>query len=237
MEWVTSPVELTTAITDALLALEMGVLIAWVQRYSRADKWKARLWQIALALLGMSSFLGAIYHGIVLTLNTQEILWTLLNFAATSTMALFLAAAIYDAAGSRAAKRALPILLGLIAVVFGLTLLKPNLFLIVILYAVVVGLIALAIYAFLAWRRMPGAAHLTLGIVLSILASAIQASGPSVIPTIWFFDHNGFFHVVMMVAVAVIVRGVVQSLRLRGRAPAGPLDVSPDIGLNAHHAD
>jgi hypothetical protein len=238
MEFVDLPVERTTALTDALLAAEAGALMISVHRFFPIDRWKVRLWQITLALLGVSACLGAIIHGVVLPPTTRAILWKPLNLASATLVACLLTAAIYDAYGSSAAKRALPVLIMVIAGIFGLTLLKPGMFLIVMLYAIAASLTALVIYGFLAWRRtLPGAARITLGIALSILASAIQASGRSMVPVIWTFDHNGMFHVVMIVAVAILMTGSTHSLRLQGRASAGASDVSPNHSLNTHDAD
>jgi Family of unknown function (DUF6962) len=78
----------------------------------------------------------------------------------------------------------------------------------------------LAMYLFLsATGRLAGAAMITLGIGLSILAAAVQASALSarlLVP----FDHNGLFHVVQLTAIAALANGLRQGLETSRSRPA-----------------
>lgn len=56
-------------------------------------------------------------------------------------------------------------------------------------------------------RRLAGAGRVTLGIALTLVASAIQIGSLSV-HIIWPFDHNGLFHLVQIVAVVFIATGL-----------------------------
>jgi hypothetical protein len=77
------------------------------------------------------------------------------------------------------------------------------------------ALYALAIYIRLGARGdLPGAATIALGIGLSLVAAAFQASRISM-HVVVRFDHNGLFHLVQIVSIAVLVDGVRASLLAR----------------------
>jgi len=71
---------------------------------------------------------------------------------------------------------------------------------------------ALAMYLHLSLtRRLSGAGLVATGITLSLVAAALQASDLTlrlVVP----FDHNGIFHLVQMIRIVVVARGVRQGL-------------------------
>jgi hypothetical protein len=74
-------------------------------------------------------------------------------------------------------------------------------------------LFVLAGYFYLAaGNRLPGAGWIVAGIVISILAAAIQAAAPDGVVIIWGLDHNGVFHMVQMVGVPALVIGLKTSL-------------------------
>jgi hypothetical protein len=79
----------------------------------------------------------------------------------------------------------------------------------------VVGLFGVAFYAGL-WARghLSGAATIALGIGLSLVAAAVQASRMSM-RMIVRFDHNGLFHLLQIVSIAVLAHGVCASLLAR----------------------
>jgi hypothetical protein len=59
---------------------------------------------------------------------------------------------------------------------------------------------------------IPGAGAIAIGIGLSLVAAAIQASRLSV--RVWVrFDHNALFHIVQIVSVMVLASGLRASLR------------------------
>ena len=71
---------------------------------------------------------------------------------------------------------------------------------------------ALAIYVFLSTTgRLAGSGMISLGIGLSIVAAAVQASALS-IRLIVRFDHNGLFHLVQLIAIAALANGLRRGL-------------------------
>lgn len=207
------PTELTTAATDAVLAVLAVGGIRWLGARRSADREKVTLWVLVLALLAVASTLGAVAHGFELSPDTLFILWQPLFLSLGLVVALFLVAAVYDGIGPAAARRLLIPALVVGSAFYLVTLLFPGTFLVFVIYEAVAMLAALALYGWLAVRTGQRWAWLmVLGIALNIVAAAIQASGTVRLTLGVPFDHNGVFHLVQMVAIVVLVAGVGASL-------------------------
>lgn len=209
--------ELTTAATDAVLAVLALVCIRWLAARRSADPEKVTLWVLVLALLAVASALGAVAHGFDLSPNTLWLLWQPLFLSLGLVVALFVVAAVYDGFGAAAARRLLIPALVVGGAFYLLTLVFPGTFMVFVLYEAVAMLVALALYVRLAIRDGAKWAWLmVLGIGLNIVAAAIQASGTVRLDLGVPFDHNGVFHLVQMVAIVVLVLGVGASLDSSG---------------------
>lgn len=206
--------ELTTAATDALIAALAGVCVVLLRQWRERDRWKVGVWSWVLGLLGVAALLGAAVHGFVLSQRIQALLWQPLFLSLGLVVALFVVAAVYDWRGRDAARRILPIMLVVALLFYAITRLASGTFLVFVLYEAVAMLFALTIYVSLAVRRsLAGASWIAAGIGLNIVAAAIQASGAVSITIIWPFDHNGVFHLVQIVAIVLLMRGLVRSLQ------------------------
>jgi len=206
--------ELTTAATDAVLAVLALVCIRWLAARRTADPEKVTLWVLVLALLAVASALGAVAHGFDLSADALWLLWQPLFLSLGLVVALFVVAAVYDAFGAAAARRLLIPALVVGGAFYLLTLVFPGTFLVFVLYEAVAMLVALALYFRLALRDGEKWAWLmVLGIALNIVAAAIQASGTVRLDLGVPFDHNGVFHLVQMVAIVVLMAGVGASLK------------------------
>lgn len=215
------PTELTTAATDALLAVLALTCLAYLRRRSDAEPWKVGLWSWLLALLALASLLGAVAHGLDLAESVQEALWQPLFLALGLVVALFVVAAVHDRLGPAASRRALPFLLGIGVAFYAVTRAFPGTFLVFVLYEAVAMVVALVLYQSIAVRKRAGWARLmVLGIALNIAAAGIQAGQSARLDIGVPLDHNGIFHLVQMVAVLVLVAGIAGSLdeSLGGRA-------------------
>ena len=205
--------ELTTAATDAVLAVLALVCIRWLAARRTADPEKVTLWVLVLALLAVASALGAVAHGFDLSADALWLLWQPLFLSLGLVVALFVVAAVYDAFGAAAARRLLIPALVVGGAFYLLTLVFPGTFLVFVLYEAVAMLVALALYFRLALRDGEKWAWLmVLGIALNLVAAAIQATGTVRLHVGLPFDHNGVFHLVQMVAIVVLVAGVGASL-------------------------
>jgi hypothetical protein len=208
MPLITSPTELTTSATDALLAIECTVIIALLLRTAPADRWRTNLWCWVFGLLAIASFLGALVHGLEMPKSIRTALWTPLYLSLGILVVLFIVGAVADWRGRVAAMRLVPWGLGMSAAFLGLTALLGGPFIVFIAYAATILLSALAIYTFLAaTHRLKGAAVVALAILLNLAAAAVQASNISLhllVP----FDHNGVFHLVQIVSTAMLGWGL-----------------------------
>jgi len=206
--------ELTTAATDAVLAVLALVCIRWLAVRRSADPEKVTLWVLVLALLAVASALGAVAHGFDLSADAVWVLWQPLFLSLGLVVALFVVAAVYDGFGPAAARRLLIPALIVGGAFYVVTLVFPGTFLVFVLYEAVAMLVALALYVRLAIRDGERWAWLmVIGIGLNIVAAAIQASGTVRLDLGIPFDHNGVFHLVQMVAIVVLVAGVSASLK------------------------
>lgn len=90
---------------------------------------------------------------------------------------------------------------------FALTELFNGIFIVFILYEAIVMLSALLIYAFLACsHHQPGAAVISVAILINLLAAGVQSSDLS-ITLLLPFDHNGLFHLIQIVGIGLLALG------------------------------
>ncbi|HUL73106.1 MAG TPA: hypothetical protein VLT86_08390 [Vicinamibacterales bacterium] len=203
-----SPTELTTAATDAALALLCVVLLVSLLRRPAQQSWRRAIWASVFALLAIGSVIGAIAHGLDLSDAARAVWWRPLYLSLGLCVALFVVGAIGDWRGQRAARAALPWATAAGLGFFAVTQLGGGSFLFFVGYEAVAMIAALATYLML-WRRhaMAGAGVVATGIALTLVAAAIQQTSFSA-TIVWPFDHNGLFHLIQMVAVVVIARGL-----------------------------
>lgn len=214
VEIIDSPTERTTAATDAVLAaLAAGCSAALLRKRPR-NPWKAGLWAAAFGTLTLGATLGTVAHGFKMSPQTYQLLWQPLNLSLGVTIALFVTGVVYDTWGERAARRVLPLALLAAGGFFTFTLVRPGSYLVFVLYQSVGMLFALGVYSWLTRRRaLPGAAWMTAGVLTTIIASALQASGRVSFTFIWQFDHNGVYHLVQMPGLLMLYTGLRAALQ------------------------
>lgn len=208
-KFIDIPTEQTTAVTDALLALLALAGFFYLRRIGQADPWKAGLWSWTMALLAFAALVGTVAHGFKMSPETNRLFWHPLNLALGLTIALFVAGVVYDAWGLPAARRVLPVMVGIGVVFFGITVAIPGTFRIFIVYEGLGMLFALGVYAWLAATgRLPGAGLMAAGVLVTMIAAAIQASDSVSLTFIWPFDHNGLYHLIQMGGVLLLLAGL-----------------------------
>jgi len=210
---VESPTELTTSATDLVIAVESIVIMVCLWRIETNDRWRAGLWCCVFALLAIASSLGAAAHGLEISHTLRIALWLPLYLSLGILVSLFLVGAIYDLRGQVMARRLLPWSIGLGLFFFGLTQAFSRAFIIFVLYESVIMLVAFAIYSYLAaTRKLKGAVVLAIAVLLNIIAAGVQASDVS-LHVLFQFDHNGVFHLIQILATAMLGLGVSMGLR------------------------
>jgi hypothetical protein len=208
-----SQTELTTAATDALLGATCFAAALQLLATSTAAAWKQTLWMAVFGLLSCGSWLGAVAHGLQWTDAARARIWRPLYLSLGLAVALVFVGAVYDWRGEAAARGLLPLALGVGLLFFAVTQMFGGAFLLFVVYEGAATCVALVIYAALVVSGgMPGAGAITLGIGLSLIAAAIQASDLSV-RVVVRFDHNGLFHLVQIAGVILLASGLRASLR------------------------
>lgn len=214
MEIINIATERTTAVTDIILGVGALLLALYVLRSGKSsDAVKGKIWAGAFFLLSVASIIGAFAHGLQMSARTNAILWHPLNLALGLTIALFAAGVVYDLKYHSLPRWVLPVFLGAGVIFFLVTVIIPGTFLIFIIYEAIALIFALVSYAVLSIRKqVAGAPLMTLGILITIVAAALQATGAINFTLIWEFDHNGVFHIVQLIALVFFLFGLRKDL-------------------------
>ena len=177
------------------------------------QEWRARVWVGMFSALGLASALGAVVHGLPVSQRVHNALWKLLYLSLGVVVALFVTTATTDGWGERAGRRALPFMLLTALGFYGASQRLAHGFLVFIVYEAVALLYALAVYTQLArGGRLTGAHLIATGILLSIIAAAVQATDMQADILGLPFDHNGLFHLVQIAGLPVLAAGIETSL-------------------------
>jgi hypothetical protein len=146
---------------------------------------------------------------LVLPDGTRRLLWQPLYLALGVTMALFVVGAVRDWRGDRAARRALPAMLVVAILFYGVTRATGGHFFAFVLYEGAALLFALGVYARLAaGPRRPGAGFMAAALAVSLAAGAIQAADIGTVRLLWDFDHNGLFHLIQLAGLTLLAAGL-----------------------------
>ena len=213
MALTTATTEITTSITDAIIAVECIVILFFLWRDASGNRWKAGLWCWVFGLLSFASFLGAIAHGIPIPPIINNFIWKPLYLSLGLVVSLFLVGVFFDWHGRDVAKRIMPWSVAIGISFYILTEVIDGVFMVFVVYEAVVMVTSLAIYIYLAkTNRVKGAGIIATAIFLNLIAAGVQAS-PLTLRIIVPFDHNGIFHLVEMVGIAVLGKGLHLSMK------------------------
>lgn len=216
MEFIASPTEQTTAITNLILALIGFASLLYLLRLGPEQRRRRQIWITLFALLAINAVLGSIAHGLQLSDSFHALIWYLLNFLIILLVSLFAVAALHDLFGVAILPKALPPMLLIGLLIYASLYIGEGTFLWVILYQAVVMLFSLGAYFTLALRgALQGAWWIVAGLLATLVAAAVQASGSIGFTLIWPFDHNGVFHLVQMVGVVLLGLGLRAGLLAR----------------------
>ncbi len=211
------PTEQTTAATDILMAVLAFIVTLKVYRTGKSiDSRKTMIWVWAFGLLTFASATGAVAHGFQMSKLLNFILWQPLNLALGVAIGLFVAGVVYDYRNFSLPKALIPVLLVCAIAFFTITVIIPDSFIVFIIYEAIAMLFSLIAYTILASRnRLKGAWLMAAGIMVTIIAAAIQAVETIKVTFIWEFDHNGIFHIVQMVGLLFLLKGLQTEFRSR----------------------
>ena len=201
-----SPYERVTALTDVL----MGLLAAFISfQLFIISGFRHSVWAWAFGLLAFSSLLGASAHGFVMSEKTYTRLWMPINLSLGLALGMFVVGAVNDLAGESAARIMIPVMTILGIAFFLVTLWKPGTFMTFIAYEALAMLFAFAAYGYLFFAgSFSGSGWMLSGVVVTILAAVVQATGKPGRGIVWYFDNNGVFHVIQMIGMVLLWVGL-----------------------------
>ncbi|NJN19069.1 MAG: hypothetical protein HC822_23855 [Oscillochloris sp.] len=213
---IDDPHERTTAATDLLISAVALAEFAALRRRHAHDPRKVDLWGGVFATLAGSGVLGAVAHGLALSERRRRLIWHPLYLALGATVALFAAAAAYDGWGRKVSTRLLGPLLACGLLTYFISH-KRNDFRVFLVYEAAAMLCALGIYGNLVrGGRLAGAELMFAGVLITIIAAGVQASGAKATIAGIPFDHNGLFHLVQLAGLPLLGAG------LRAALPTTP---------------
>jgi hypothetical protein len=222
-----SPAEVVAAVTNVPLAFVSLVAVKRLCMRRTLHPLRAWVWIGVFGGLAIASGVGVIAHGFELDATTRKLLWHPINAALAVTVACFAAGAVLDGWSASAARRMLPGLLMLGAGFFYYATFCSETFLPFILYEGVAVLFSLAVYATLAARRnLAGAAWMTAGVAITMLAAALQATRAVTFTLGVPLDHNGVFHLVQLPGLICLLIGLRRGFEILLPKPPHPPDTS-----------
>jgi len=189
-----------------VLAVASAIGIVYLLRSSPASPLRA-WWVVALIGWGVGALLGVATHGLTLTPPVETLLWQPLYISLGVAQALLVVAAVAAWRGATRAQKLLPVMIAAAVVFYWATWRTHGSFLVFVVYSTATTLFALVVHAALARRGLPGASGVAVGLGVSLAAGLFQASNLSV-SLVWEFDHNGLFHLVQLVGLAILIPGV-----------------------------
>ena len=147
---------------------------------------------------------------------TNFVLWQPLNLSLGIAIGLFVAGVVYDYRNFSLPNVLIPVLLVCAVIFFTVTVILPNAFIVFIVYEAIAMLFSFVVYTILAKRKkIQGAGLMAAGILVTIIAAGIQAVETIKITFIWEFDHNGIFHIVQMIGLIILLKGLQTEFRSR----------------------
>ena len=207
------PALAVTAITDLVLACEAFFVSALL--FARPQKpWSAAwCWQLALFILACSALVGGIDHGFFEVYSPPSLRQVIahLNWALIGLLTFFTLRSISAQFFCSAWQKCVNIVAIFQLLTYLILLLMVDDYLFVILnYAPVLFLL---LGCNLVYRRKEGSWAMITGILLTLIASGIQAASPFTISSI---DNSGIYHLGIMAALVFFYRG---GLKLKGFIP------------------
>lgn len=197
-----------TAITNFILAGETFFVSGLLFARPKSPRSAAWFWQIAILLLAISALIGGIDHGFfeVVGQTPARTIVQRTNWFFIGLLTLFVFLTTARQFFQPPARKALYVVAGLQLMIYTALILALDNFLVVIVnYAPV--MLLLLVMSVRGLRDGTGSWAMIAGIVISFVASGVQAAGIDVLSPV---DHNSLYHFGMMVAVAYLYLGSAQ---------------------------
>ena len=213
LNFISIPPEQTTAVTDLILAAQSMICLLLVRRTAENQGFSFSLWSWVFGLLCFASLLGTIVHGFELAPETMRTLWRPIYFALGLLVALIALAAISHFGHENISRRLLPAGIGIAFIFFAITQIWSDSFLLFVVYEAIMMMFALALYVRCIGCpiRYRGAGFLAAGVLLTLIAAAVDTQSTLRLQFVWAFDNHGIFHLIQMLGLLIISVGLYRS--------------------------
>jgi hypothetical protein len=209
-----SPTEMTTAITDVILAAQSAAAIYVIRRKTVTRPMWTQVWAWVFALLSIASLIGAAAHGLEMAASIESAIWSPAYLALGLTMALFVIAAITMSVGHEKSRRFLLPAVMVAFAFFTITQIWSDSFLLFVIYECIAMAVSLTLYTMCFWqRKAKGSGYLATGVLVGILAAVIDTQKTIHVALIWEFNNHGVFHLVQMIRLLLLTIGLYRSHR------------------------
>ena len=199
-----------TVVTDYAIVVVCGWFAARLIFSERHRQHLSRqAWAIGFLLIGIGLIVGGTGHGFALYLSDSAMImiWKLAYYAAGLSMASIVAGSVIGSVSAGRGQRVLHSLNALVLVIFAawVTISDDN-----FLWVIIDSVISLAAIALIqAWafvtQKSRSAMWLIAGVLVYILSAVIQQSD---LDLHQHFNHNDLYHVVLMIGLYLLYRGV-----------------------------
>lgn len=211
---LTTPPEMTTAITDILLGFQALYVYGKIKNLP-VKTTKTKIWAWVFLLLVGTSFYGSIAHAVVMEKWFLNLFWHPLSFMLGMLVSMFVVGVVVEWKGESVFKSVLKIMIGLGILFFIIMLVLSTMiegyFIVFIAYSTLTMLFSLFVYIYLAYKRSEESTKfLAFGILLILAGSVVQALRSVSFTLVWEFDYNSVYHFFMMGAVFLFQKGTVK---------------------------
>ena len=199
----TSGTELTTALTDALIAL-LSIYIFIRFLYLRFDnKYMRYTWLFFFVFMFIAGTMGFIIHGITLNINVINSLWNVLLFIFCIILCLLLLTSVIEIKNNNINKKNVIMLscisLSIFIIIYVLSLYGFD---IVLLYSLFVGvsvIYSLSVYFILYFKhKEKNNIYFIISILLQFIGGIVLTSKSFYIKLFLEYDYNSFYHVCLL---------------------------------------
>ena len=195
IRFIDLPTERTTSATDLILAIQTGLMTAFLAGSAALHTFRGWLWIGVFGGMGLTALLGTIAHGFMMSKKTNTVLWQFLTLCFSVCYVLIIGSLAFDLFGPAAGRVAVLVCTGL-GLALVLACLRWPAFVPKIIYiGVALGGLMLAAGLWLALvSQQAGAWWLLAGMVLALVATAVEARQKFRLKLIWDFDHHSAYH-------------------------------------------
>lgn len=212
MELIPDIAERVTAITDFMMAIAAAIGIVQFRRMTILSPWKINLWTAIYLLFIFAAVVGTVHHGLALSPRYYDLSWLGILLALGIMVGLFVVGLVYDVSGQRAASFALPIMIVVALAFFIYSYTHGQDYSLFLMYEALALISALSGYAYLAFKGNAGALSMTIGVLITIIAAAVQATKAITFTFMWPFDHNANYHLIQIIGVFFLSHGITRSI-------------------------